>query len=95
MQRARPGPWGSWLKAYYGFAADAAELAAAAAAAADDAASAAAASAAIGATAGGAISTTVAGASVLLPQALRMNAAAMALIAILVFIYRYPKYYLV
>jgi hypothetical protein len=51
-------------------------------------------SAGIGAEAAGA-SAAGAGASVLLPQALRMNAAAMALIASLVFIYRYPKFYLV
>jgi hypothetical protein len=40
---------------------------------------------------GGAESAAGAGASVLLPQALRTNAAAIALIASLVFIYRYPE----
>ena len=68
-----------------------------AAAAADEASAAAEeASAAIGAAAaGGVASAAGAGASVLLPQALRTNAAAMALIASLVFIYRYPENYLV
>jgi hypothetical protein len=81
--------------AYYGFAADAAlaaELAAASAAAlaaaAESAAEEAAASAA-GAAAGGAAAG--AGASVLLPQALSMNAATKAVRASLVFIYRYPR----
>jgi hypothetical protein len=90
MECARLGPWSSWLKAYYGFAADAAELAAAVADAASEAAEEA--SEAIGAAAGGGVSAAGAGASVLLPQALRTNAAAMALITSLVFIYRYPKF---
>jgi hypothetical protein len=84
--------WISYL-AYYGFAAEAAlaaELAAASAAAlaaaAESAAEAAAASAA--GAAGGAAAG--AGASVLLPQALSMNAATKAVRASLVFIYRYP-----
>jgi hypothetical protein len=82
-------------EAYYGFAADAAleaasaaELAAAAASAAAVEAESAAAAAAGGVVAAGA------GASVLLPQALSMNAATKALKAILVFIYRYPRNYM-
>jgi hypothetical protein len=78
-------------EAYYGFAADAAlaaESAAPAAAAAESAAAEAAASAA-GAAAGG--EAAGAGASVLLPQALNMNAATKAVRASLVFIYRYPR----
>jgi hypothetical protein len=46
---------------------------------------------AMGAAAGGVGSAVGAGASVLLPQALRTNAAAIALMASLVFIYRYPE----
>ncbi|MFI4889983.1 MAG: hypothetical protein ACHQIL_05570 [Steroidobacterales bacterium] len=47
---------------------------------------------AMGAAAGGGVGSAAgAGASVLLPQALRTNAAAIALIASLVFIYRYPE----
>ena len=78
-------------EAYYGFAAEAALAAASAealAAAAESAAAEAAASAA-GAAAGGAAAG--AGASVLLPQALSMNAATKAVRASLVFIYRYPR----
>jgi hypothetical protein len=41
--------------------------------------------------AGGGVTTTGAGASVLLPQALNMNAATKAVKASLVFIYRYPR----
>ena len=72
---------------------DAAELAASAAALAADAEESAAADAASAAeAAAGAVSAAgVAGASVLLPQADRTNAAAKALRANLVFIYRYPK----
>jgi hypothetical protein len=79
-------------EAYYGFAADAALAAASAAAlaaAAESAALVAAASAA-GAAAGGG-EAAGAGASVLLPQALSMNAATKAVRASLVFIYRYPR----
>jgi hypothetical protein len=78
--------------AYYGFAADAALAAASAAAlaaAAESAAAEAAASAAGAADGGGAAAG--AGASVLLPQALSMNAATRAVRASLVFIYRYPR----
>jgi hypothetical protein len=79
-------------EAYYGFAdeaaedaASAAELAAAASLAADAAESAA-------DVAGGVVSGVGAvGASVLLPQALKMTAATKALRASLVFIYRYPE----
>jgi hypothetical protein len=79
-------------EAYYGFAADAALAAASAAAlaaAAESAAAEAAASAAGAADGGGAAAG--AGASVLLPQALSMNAATKAVRASLVFIYRYPR----
>jgi hypothetical protein len=71
-------------------AADAAEAASAAAlaAAAESAAAEAAASAAAG---GGVVSAAGAGASVLLPQALKTNAATSALRASLVFIYQYPR----
>jgi len=75
----------------YGFAADAAALAASAAALAAAAESAAAEAAESVAAAGGVVSTAGAGASVLLPQALSMNAATKALKASLVFIYRYPR----
>jgi hypothetical protein len=77
-------------EAYYGFAADAALAAASAAAlaAAAESAAAEAAASAAGAAAGGAAG---AGASVLLPQALSMNAATKAVRASLVFIYRYPR----
>jgi hypothetical protein len=83
-------------EAYYGFAADAALEAASAAALAAAAASAAAveAASAAGAAAGGGVVAAGAGASVLLPQALSMNAATKALKASLVFIYRYPKNYM-
>jgi hypothetical protein len=72
-------------------AADAAEAASAAAlaAAAESAAADAAASAA--AAGGGVVSAAGAGASVLLPQALKTNAATSALRASLVFIYQYPR----
>jgi hypothetical protein len=72
-------------------AADAAEAAseAALAAAAESAAAEAAASGA--AAGGGVVSAAGAGASVLLPQALKTNAATSALRASLVFIYRYPR----
>jgi hypothetical protein len=78
-------------EAYYGFAADAALAAASAAAlaAAAESAAAEAAASAAGAAAGGAAAG--AGASVLLPQALSMNAATKAVRASLVFIYRYPR----
>jgi hypothetical protein len=84
---------GSAKCAIYGFAADAAALAASAAAlaAAAESAAAAEAASAAGAAAGGVVSTAGAGASVLLPQALSMNAATKALKASLVFIYRYPR----
>ena len=79
----------------YGLAADAAaaaasaaELAAAAASEAAEAAESAAGAMAAGGGGGG--SAAGGGASVLLPQALSMNAAATALRASLVFIYRYP-----
>jgi hypothetical protein len=90
---ARPGLWVAYYP-NYGFAADAALAAASAAAlaaAAESAAAEAAASAAGAAAGGGVVSTAGAGASVLLPQALSMNAATKALRASLVFIYRYPK----
>jgi hypothetical protein len=83
---------GSAIEPNYGFAADAALEAASAAelaAAAESAAAEAAESAA--AAGGGVVSTAGAGASVLLPQALSMNAATKALNASLVFIYRYPR----
>ena len=94
----RPGVWTS-RAAGYGFAADAALAAAAAApaealaAAAESAAAVAesAAAAAGAAAGGGVVSAAGAGASVLLPQALSMNAATKALKASLVFIYRYPR----
>ena len=91
----RPGLWDQLNEADYGFAAEAAldaASAAALAAAAESAAADAAASAA-GAAAGGVVSAAGAGASVLLPQALRTNATAKALRASLVFIYRYPRIY--
>ena len=79
-------------EAYYGFAADAALAAASAAAlaAAAESAAAEAAASAAGAAAGGGAAAG-AGASVLLPQALSMNAATKAVRASLVFIYRYPR----
>jgi hypothetical protein len=78
-------------KRCYGFAAEAALAAASAAAlaAAAESAAAEAAASAAGAAAGGAAAG--AGASVLLPQALSMNAATKAVRASLVFIYRYPR----
>jgi hypothetical protein len=78
---------------YYGFAADAALDAASAAelAAAAESAAAEAAESAGAAAGGGVVSAAGAGASVLLPQALNTNAAAKALRASLVFIYRYPR----
>jgi hypothetical protein len=81
---------GSAGRSDYGLAADAADAASAAAlaAAAESAAADAAESAAA---AGGVVSAAGAGASVLLPQALKTNATANALRASLVFIYRYPK----
>jgi hypothetical protein len=84
---------GSAIEPNYGFAAEAALWAASAAALAAVAASEAAeaAASAAGAAAGGVVSAAGAGASVLLPQALNMNAAAKALKASLVFIYRYPR----
>jgi hypothetical protein len=77
---------------FYGFAADAALAAASAAAlaAAAESAAADAAESAAGAAAGGGAAAG-AGASVLLPQALNMNAATKAVRASLVFIYRYPR----
>ena len=89
---ARPGMWDQPRAAGYGFAADAALLAASAAAPAALAASAAA-GAAGAAAGGGVVSAAGAGASVLLPQALSMNTATKALKASLVFIYRYPRNY--
>jgi hypothetical protein len=79
-------------EAYYGFAAEAALAAASAAAlaAAAESAAAEAAASAAGAAAGGGAAAG-AGASVLLPQALSMNAATKAVRASLVFIYRYPR----
>lgn len=90
LSAVRPGVWYQ-LQANYGFAADAAEAASAAdwAAAAESAAAEAAASGA--AAGGGVVSAAGAGASVLLPQALSMNAATKAQKLILVFIYRYPR----
>jgi hypothetical protein len=77
--------------AYYGFADEAAADAASAAALAAEA-SLAAALASAAAEAGGVASAAGAGgASVLLPQALRITAATKALRASLVFIYRYPR----
>jgi hypothetical protein len=90
----RPGLWDQLNEADYGFAAEAAldaASAAALAAAAESAAADAAASAAGAAAGGGVVSAAGAGASVLLPQALRTNAATKALRASLVFIYRYPR----
>jgi hypothetical protein len=81
-------------EAYYGFAADAAlaaELAAASADALAAAAESAAEEAAASAAGAGAGAAAGAGASVLLPQALSMNAATRAVRASLVFIYRYPR----
>jgi hypothetical protein len=76
----------------YGFAAEAALAAASAAAEAAEAASAAEEAAESADIAGGGVGSAAgAGASVLLPQALSMNAAAKALRANLVFIYRYPR----
>jgi hypothetical protein len=75
----------------YGFAAEAAADAASAADEAAAAASAAAEAAASGAAAGGGVVSAGAGASVLLPQALSMNAATKAQKLSLVFIYRYPE----
>jgi hypothetical protein len=75
----------------YGFAADAALEAASAAELAAAAESAAAEAAESAAAAGGGVVSAGAGASVLLPQALSMNAATKALKASLVFIYRYPR----
>jgi len=88
---ARPGMWDQPRAAGYGFAADAALLAASAAAPAALAASAAAGAGAGAAAGGGVVSAAGAGASVLLPQALSMNTATKALKASLVFIYRYPR----
>jgi hypothetical protein len=87
----RPGLWDQLNEADYGFAAEAALDAASAAALAAAAESAAADAAASAAGAAAGVSTTGAGASVLLPQALRTNATAKALRASLVFIYRYPR----
>jgi hypothetical protein len=78
-------------EAYCGFAADAALAAASAAALAAAAESAAAEAAASAAGAAGGGEAAGAGASVLLPQALSMNAATRAVRASLVFIYRYPR----
>ena len=85
-----PGHVGSAIEPNYCFAAEAASAAELAAAAASDAAEAAE-SAGAGAAAGGVVSAAGAGASVLLPQALSMNAATKAVRASLVFIYRYPR----
>jgi hypothetical protein len=84
------------VEAYYGFAVEAAApIASDAALIAEEASEAAiapvAASEAIGAGAAAAGSAAAGGASVLLPQALRTNAAAIAQMLSLVFIYRYPK----
>jgi hypothetical protein len=84
-------------EADYGFgaaAAEAAEVAASAAALAAAAESAAADAAESAAAAGGVVSVVGAGASVLLPQALNTSAATKALNASLVFIYRYPRKYI-
>jgi hypothetical protein len=91
-----PGRVISYL-AYYGFAADAAlaaELAAASAAALAAAAESAAEEAAASAAGAAGGAAAGAGASVLLPQALSMNAATKAVRASLVFIYRYPRKYM-
>jgi hypothetical protein len=90
---------GSAVEAIYCFGADAADAAAdaasaaALAAAAESAAAEAAESGAgvVAAGGGGVVSVVGAGASVLLPQALRISAATKALRASLVFIYRYPR----
>jgi hypothetical protein len=93
MMGRPPGLVQPTIEAYYGFAAEAAEAAAADAAAAALASAAAALASAAAAEA--AVSAEAAagagGASVLLPQALSRTAATKALIASLVFIYRYPK----
>jgi len=92
--RGRPPGRGSAIEANYGFGAAAADAAddAASAAALAAAAESAAAEAAESAAAGGGVESVVgAGASVLLPQALRKSAATRALNASLVFIYRYPR----
>jgi membrane protein involved in colicin uptake len=90
----------STFEANYGFGAVAAEAAAAAAvaeslaalAAPAESAAAEAADSIAGAMAGAGVASVVgAGASVLLPQALRTSAATKALNASLVFIYRYPR----
>jgi hypothetical protein len=86
---------GSAYRSDYGFGADAADAAdeaasAAALAAAAESAAAEAAASGAGVAGGGAVSVVDAGASVLLPQALSTSAATNALIASLVFIYRYP-----
>jgi hypothetical protein len=88
-----PGLVRSTIEAYYGFAADAADEAASAAALAALAslAAAEAAESAAEAAEGVASGAGAGGASVLAPQALSTNAAAKALRASLVFIYRYPK----
>jgi L-fucose isomerase-like protein len=101
-QTGRPlGHVQSTVEAVYGFGAAAAEAAPAAASAAAPAALAASAApeaeaadsiaGAMAAGAGAAASDVGAGASVLLPQALSTSAATKALIASLVFIYRYPR----
>ena len=79
----------SAIEPNYGFAEEAASAAELAAAAASDAAESEGAGAAAGG--GGVVSAAGAGASVLLPQALSMNAATKAVRASLVFIYRYPR----
>src|SRR5271170_173386 len=91
----RPPGHGSAIEAnYFGAeaadAADCAASAAALAAAAESAAAEAAASGAGVAAGGGVVSVVGAGASVLLPQALSTSTATNALMASLVFIYRYP-----
>ncbi len=96
MSRPPARALGSAIEAndyYFGAAEDAADAASAAAlaAAAESAAAEAAASGAGVVAGGGVVSVVGAGASVLLPQALRTNAAARALKASLVFIYRYPR----
>src|ERR1700683_3687594 len=99
--RGRPPGHGSAIEANYGFGADAADaaddaasaaaLAAAAESAAGGGAGFEAAGGGGGAGGGGVESVVGAGASVLLPQALRKSAATRALNASLVFIYRYPR----
>src|SRR3984957_1611050 len=92
----RPLGHGISYRSDYCFGADAADAAdeaasaAALAAAAESAAAEAAASGAGVAAGGGVVSVVGAGASVLLPQALSTTTATNALIASLVFIYRYP-----